>query len=236
MKKKKTLFMTVMALMLMVILVSCLDDNDNSSSYPSALVTLKTNPSTGSFYMQLDDSIVIVPTNYKVSPYKNTELRALVNYSLSNETSTRQSGHYAKSAFINWIDTIRTKKMSPNIGEKNETVYGAAPVEIVNDWTTVVEDGYLTLRFRTYYGGQSSHTLNLVKTDNPYEVRLYHNANGDSTTGSVRDGLIAFRLDDLPDTQGKTVALTVKWISFSGEKSIQFKYRTRENNTVVSIF
>lgn len=97
----------------------------------------------------------------------------------------------------------------------------------MRDWTTVVEDGYLTLRFRTYFGGMRTHIVNLVKTDKPYEVRLYHNAAGDFKN-RVQDGLIAFRLSDLPDTGGKEVYLTLKWRSFSGEKSVKFKYRTRK--------
>ena len=75
------------------------------------------------------------------------------------------------------------------------------------------------------------HRLNLVKGSKPYEVVLYHDAAGDSLNGlkpvQVGDGLIAFRLNDLPDTEGKTVELTLKYKSYSGEKNIKFKYRTR---------
>lgn len=56
---------------------------------------------------------------------------------------------------------------------------------------------------------------------------LHHNAAGD-TRGFIRDGLVAFRLNDLPDTQGKTVDLTLKWQSFSGMKSVTFKYKSRK--------
>ena len=117
--------------------------------------------------------------------------------------------------------------MAPTLGKQNETVYGKDPVEIVKDWTTVVEDGYLTLRFRTYFGNGKKHVVNLVKGDNPYEVVLHHNASGD-TKGLIRDGLVAFRLSDLPDTQGKTVNLTLKWQSFSGVKTVKFKYKSRK--------
>ena len=71
-----------------------------------------------------------------------------------------------------------------------------------------------------------THYLRLVKGDKPYEVILYHDADGD-VHGQVADGVIAFRLNDLPDTEGETVDLTLRWNSFSGEKSAQFKYRTR---------
>mgnify|MGYP000385156400 CR=1 FL=1 len=41
---------------------------------------------------------------------------------------------------------------------------------------------YLTLRFRALWGGQKVHYINLVtgvNPDNPYEVELRHNVNGD---------------------------------------------------------
>ena len=199
------------------------DDNyDYSVNYPNALVTIKTNSSTGQVYLQLDDETTVLPTNMKTSPYGNKELRALTNLKIQDG----QGGHYSKSAYVNWIDTILTKNMVRSMGAKDDEVYGKDPLEIVKNWTTSVEDGYLTLRFRTYFGNGTKHVVNLVKGTQPYEVILHHNAMGD-TKGYVRDGLVAFRLSDLPDTQGKTVDLTLKWQSFAGAKSVHFKYMSR---------
>ena len=89
-----------------------------------------------------------------------------------------------------------------------------------------MEDGYLTLRFRTYFGNRTKHVVTLVKGANPYEVVLHHDAKGD-VRGVVKDGLVAFRLSDLPDTHGNAVDLTLKWKSFSGVKSVTFKYTSR---------
>ena len=175
------------------------DDYDNSVYYPNALVTIKTNTATG-----------------------NREFRALANLTMQEG----QPGHYSKTAFVNWMDTILTKKMSPDLGAKNDQTYGTDPLEIVKHWTTVVEDGYLTLRFRTYFGNRTKHVVTLVKGANPYEVVLHHDAKGD-VRGVVKDGLVAFRLNDLPDTHGKAVDLTLKWKSFSGVKSVTFKYTSR---------
>ena len=74
-----------------------------------------------------------------------------------------------------------------------------------------------------------THFVNLIPTnnpDNPYEVEFKHDANGD-VNGRMGDGLVAFKLDDLPDTEGETVKLKLIWKSFSGEKSAEFDYRTR---------
>ena len=105
------------------------------------------------------------------------------------------------------------------------------PIEIVKDWVNIAEDGYLTLRFRTRWGNNGvAHFVNLftgVNPDDPYEVEFRHNAFGD-VNGVWGDALVAFRLSDLPDTEGKTVKLTLKYKSFSGEKSIQFDYCSRK--------
>lgn len=212
-------------------LQSCLDDDDNNTyylRYPNALVTVK-GAADDAFFLQLDDKTTLLPTNVKASPFGDKEVRALVNYSEVNEPS----GDYTKAVHINWIDSILTKPIAPDLGKENDEVYGTDPVEIVNDWVTIAEDGYLTLRFRTIWGGSKKHFVNLLlgqNPENPYEVEFRHNAYGD-TYGSEGDGLAAFKLDELPDTEGKTVKLKLKWKSFSGEKSAEFDYCTRKSVT-----
>ena len=76
------------------------------------------------------------------------------------------------------------------------------------------------------------HFVNLISTnnpENPYEVEFRHNAYGD-TYGHPADGLVAFKLDGiLPDTNGETVKLKLIWNSYSGEKSHEFDYCTRQS-------
>lgn len=225
---KKLLFNLVLiavALTAAMTVVSCDDDDDdNHTICPSgpivAIGTLKTDPSSGQFYIQLNDSVTLVPVNIKQSPYGNKEVRAEFYFTYTDSAS----GHYARAANVALIDTIRTKPMSPALADLNKA-YGNDPVEVIDDWTTVCEDGYLTLRFRTYFGGAKVHSLYLVRTgDNT--VELHHNANGDIAQ-NVGDGIIAFRLNDMPNTNGEYKTFTLKWNSFSGPKSIQFRYKSR---------
>lgn len=75
--------------------------------------------------------------------------------------------------------------------------------------------------------------MNLVtgeNPDNPYEVTFYHNADGD-VNGYWGYGIVAFKLDKLPDTEGKTVDLTLKWKSYNGDRKVTFKYCTRKSST-----
>ena len=106
-------------------------------------------------------------------------------------------------------------------------VYGSDPIEIVRDWVTIAEDGYLTLRVRTLWGGTGKkHNINLLTGTNPdnlYELELRHDALGD-TRGTMGDALIAFNLNDLFRSANPT-RMTLKWQSFSGEKSVEFDLR-----------
>lgn len=212
-------------------LQSCWDDDDNYYYYPgwlpNALVTAKTSVDN-CFYLQLDDSTTLLPVNMKTSPFGGKEVRALVNFSETDEPG----GEFSRAVHINWIDSILTKPIAANLGEDNDSVYGSDPVEIVNDWVTIAEDGYLTLRFRSIWGNTGQpHFVNLISThnaENPYELEFRHNAYGD-VNGEYADGLVAFKLDSLPDTKGQTVKLKLKWQSFSGEKTAEFDYCTRHS-------
>lgn len=222
MKKFFRMFaLLAMAAMTTVMVTSCSDDDDDYMSTERAIVTLKSTPSTGQFYMQLNDSVTLIPTNIKTSPSKDKEMRAYVWYNLNDSIAE----HYSHSVSVLRIDTIITKKMSPKVDSLGKA-YGNDPVEIVKSWETICEDGYLTLRFRTYFGNQKTHSLYLVRTgDNT--VQLCHNANGDIKS-YIGDGIIAFRLNDMPDTDGKYKDLKLVYNSFEGEKSITFKYKSRE--------
>lgn len=229
--KKIFRFMTfaIIALVTAMSLQSCLDDDDDNRTIidppfgATAVVTLKTNPATGQFYMQLNDSMTIIPTNMKESPYGSKELRALVEIFYTDSAT----GNYSRSGNVAIFDTICTKQMSPVVNDIDKT-YGTDPLEIIDDGVTVCEDGYLTLHFRTYFDFSKVHTFRLVKTDDN-TVTLYHDANGDNQNNrKPADGMIAFRLNDLPDTNGRYKEFTFKWNSFSGEKSIKFRYKSRE--------
>lgn len=229
---------------------SCLKDDgpyyDMSYYYPNAVVTVKPLDDEGSsYYMQLDDNTTLMPLNIKSSPYKGKEVRAFVRY---NETQ-EDAGEYDKAVNIVWIDSLRTKAMAPDMGDGNESAYGSDPVEIIKGFPTVVEDGYMTLGFVTMTAGYGArHDVNLIYTGNPdatedsekYVVEFRHNANGDNY-GNLAEGYVAFRLDKiegkdgttegLPDTEGKTVKLTLKWNSIRyGDRSVQFDYCTRESS------
>ncbi len=230
MKRFQLTLMMAVALFATSFISSCdVHDDNNGTMVPTALVTIKP-VDANSFYMQLDDKTTLKPVNMKGSPYGDKEVRALVNYT---ETSD-DPAPYDKAVRLAWMDDILTKQTI--IKGASEEFYGNNPVEIINDWVTIVEDGYLTLRFRTTSSNTGQpHRVNLVaeNPDNPYEVTFHHDANGDFGD-KMFDGLVAFNLNTLPDTEGQTVKLTLKWNSFSGEKEAQFDYCTRRDTPASS--
>ena len=103
-------------------------------------------------------------------------MRALVNFDEEVASSDIRRVH------INWIDSIRTK--NPILADTDNDDIGNDPIEIVKDWVTIGEDGYLTLRLRTLWGYSNiKHEINLlsgVNPENPLEFELRHNAHGDA--------------------------------------------------------
>lgn len=231
MKRIKSLAIATLALVSGLTFTSC-SDNDyyyypGPIGQPNAMVTVKPATSTSDFYMQLDDSTKLTPLNMRESPYGDKEVRAFVNYAYDEYQNDKRN----LRIYVNWIDSILTKNTAPDLGEQNIVKYGQDPVDITpEDWVVIAEDGYLTLRFRTTWSKNIPHYVNLVtgmNPDDPYEVTFFHNNNGDRD-GLWGYGIVAFRLDKLPDTQGKKVDLTLKWNSYKGERTAKLKYCTRK--------
>ena len=214
---KKYIVLSAAVLSLAATITSCKND-EPSLYYPTALVTVK--PATDSFVLQLNDSVVLTPTNMKQSPFGDKEVRALVNYTTASLADNIVS--------INWIDSIRTKNVEPSVGADDAKVYGKDPIEIMRDWVTVAEDGYLTLRIRTLWGTPGKthylHLLSGTNPDNPFELTLRHDAQGD-TVGVAGDALIAFNVREvLQQSASDKQKLTIRWQSFSGPKSYEFEF------------
>ncbi len=213
---------------------------DYSKFYANALVTVKTI-SDGGFYLQLDDNTTARAVNITKSPFGEKQVRALCNIT-EVEPSLEVNGDIDNSVInkwvkINWIDSIRTKGIVPSQGDLDYVKYGSDPIDIVGNWVTIVEDGYLTLSFRVQWGNASkAHAVNLVSgtdPENPYVLVLRHNAFDDMYTApgaAVVDGVVAFDLSSLPSTGGKDVDLIIKYRSgyFGGEHTARFKYCTGE--------
>ena len=198
--------------------------------YTNAIVTVIPPQSGTTISVMLDENTVAYPVNYSGNDLGPKEQRALITFREPKGNEAINSSSAGPQIFIAAFKPILTKQLAENLGEEqNAQSYGQDPVEIVNDWTTLAEDGYMNICFRTWWGGTATHLVNMVYTPepvNPYCVTFYHDRMDDAAN-EINDGIVAFSLDGLPDTQGQTVDLVVKWMSYTGQKQASFKYRTR---------
>ena len=88
---------------------SCDSDDDTNWDrvLPNALVTVKQN--ADACYLQLDDNTTLLAKNLKTPVFDGKEVRALVNYTATDEKSDK----YSRVVHVNWIDSILTKKPAP---------------------------------------------------------------------------------------------------------------------------
>ena len=236
-KQRKTNIMKARNIILMaaiaVLSLSCSKDRtDYSKYYPNYILTCKTNDA-GTFYLQLDDNTTALPLNVKEPLFKGKEVRALANITDKGRGTEENGGEgFDRGVEVNSIDSILTKKPVPTLGsvEADEKKYGKDHVAIVDLWPTGIEDGYLNICFDALWGRFGRvHYINLVTgtdPEDPYTLVLRHDANGDDyVAGSyIARSLVAFNVRELPDTQGKTVDLTLKYDTRDGQKAIKYKY------------
>ena len=222
MKKLKFLYLALVAFLAAGSFTACNADGEYhvGDIYPSALVTVKPYANLSGCYLQLDRTTTLYPVNITGLPYGTKPVRALVEY-LAVDDDPKDC---TQAVRVVQMQEVLTKQMV-QWGTLTQEELGDDPIEIVKDWVTLVEDGFLTLRFSTKTNGAGkTHVFNLVKgvnPENPYEVRLRHNANRD-LVGNMVDGLVAFDLSSLPESANPDQKIKLVWNSFSGEKSVEF--------------
>ena len=226
---------------------------EESIRWADAIVTVKSSQS-GRIYFQLDQDVTLEPAEW-TSPF-HKEVRALLSYSdLSGESDL-----CSKIVKVNRIDSLTTKDAnyiniddgvkSPSsvepvflvdVGYKttSELLSNSDPLEIVSsdgvpDWLSFSEDGYLTIHFATYWGGVTSHSVNLYASkSHPDHLFLVHKNNGDIQT-TWSEGLVAFKMFHMyigrKDEFQSPREITLHWMSFDGEKQAVFKYGKRLGN------
>ena len=100
------------------------------------------------------------------------------------------------------------------------------PMDIVTDWMTSLEDGFLTVHYMIPTSGDKKHKFALYQS--MYDLNqfyLIHNADGD-TKGSTSDGIVCFDVSNLlPETDGKSVELSFVYIDLNHtEKRLTVEY------------
>lgn len=177
-----------------------------------AIVTVKQDAS-GTIYFQLDDNTVLFPYNYNM-PFNGME-RIICGLAVANGTN---------ECHVQWMDFL----------EKGDISYTQDAIDdgldIIDDWMTSVEDGFLTIHYNAWWGnGTNPHLLLVKPSANTYELTIVHQMNGDEPLEKA-DALVYFDINDiLPNTEGTYKDLTIKWKSIEGAaKSKTFRFRSRQ--------
>ena len=130
MKKNKLILFSALILASTLMFTSCNDKDDTNILVPNALVTVKPLDNGNEFYLQLDENTAVKPVNVTKSPYGNKQVRALINYEDVKDASVTSA---YKPIVLNYMDSIRTKGMVPDLGEvDNLKEYGNDPLHFQN--------------------------------------------------------------------------------------------------------
>lgn len=235
----------ILAVSAIAMSIAACSNNDPDPRYISGQATVTFKPNTGDrYYMEVGEELAFYPLNGNMSSYpfsQKVEKRAMISYLLEEGSEPEKTPEYKNvyGVYVQHIDTIKIKQ--PLVYDVNEEpAYGDDPIGLYLDRTvfptTLIEDGYLNLVFNIKYGNikldDPIHEVNLligINPDDPYEVEVRHNAHGDNSRVNNQYCIMNFPLKALPDTEGKTVKLTLKWnSSVTGKtESVQFDYRSR---------
>ena len=137
------------------------------------------------------------------------------------------TGSFPYTCEVLWLEVLEEGLVS-----SDASIAGSDWLTVLDDWMTCVEDGFMTIHYTTYWGKDARrHSFRLITGTNPedpYEVVLKHNANGDAKD-ELGDSIICFDINSLPDTGGDYKTLTLKWTNSGGATSTkEFKFKTRE--------
>lgn len=100
--------------------------------------------------------------------------------------------------------------------------------DVLDDWMTTMEDGFLTLHYSALWGSaKTPHGMSLVYGEDPWHWTLVHFTVGDDDAQTKVDALIYFDLNDaIPKTDG--AAVTINWTALDGKPAQKtFWFRSR---------
>lgn len=239
----------VLAVLLSAVFFACSDDQSffsknsdvdyhygymNSSSgddvASQAIGTVKTR--NGVRYVQLDD----VSAGFVVNP---SEIRDIADgtrvYLQYRDVVYSATPDFCTDAIlVEWATPLEEGYVS-SIGSSAEEfsadrLLSTDPVDIVPDWVTSLEDGFLTLHYLISCGDKK-HAFSLhASLTEPAGFYLVHDAGGDAGK-TLKDGIICFRMN--PDAlfrdleEGETATLTLHYLNLDHtQKTLTFEYRS----------
>lgn len=198
-------------------------DYENGTVIREELMAVATLRSQGETrYLRLDP----YSTGFILNPEVVVDIpdvtRVYVQY---KEVAAGRPDFCTESVWVDWVMPLDLGEFSLLSWEEGGQF--ADPVDIVMDWITCLEDGFLTLHYTIPSSGNNKHRFVIYRGFDRYQYYLVHYADGD-TGGSLTDGIICFPVEDLlPDTGGEKVTLSLTYLDLKNtQKTLTVDYRT----------
>ena len=202
-------------------------EDDRTAS--QAVGTIKTRD--GVRFIQLDP----VSTGFVVNPKEIEDMADGTRVYLQYRTvvSTETPDFCTDAILVEWATPLEQGDVSLLDFEEAlsaDSFLSTDPVDIVPDWITSLEDGFLTLHY-TIYGGDKRHSFCLYRgMGSSHSLYLVHDTGGDAGK-TLKDGIICFPLpmeNLFPEVgEGETVALSLHYLNFDHTlKTLTFEYRS----------
>lgn len=193
---------------------------DGQSLPYTAIVSVKKSP-TDTLYFQVDDTTRLFPRNF--TDEKLVGERIVCDISIYNKVM----GNYGYLTDVHYYDLIDRGNFT-----KDVSIPGDDGLDIIFDWMTCAEDGYLTLHYSTWWGDAGiQHRFSLIAGTNPedlYELILRQDAAGDGQR-EKGESLVYFDINTLPDTGDDYKTLTLKWQNCAGKaETHKFRFKSRK--------
>jgi hypothetical protein len=209
---------------LMIVVTGCFDDNDGYSlndMWVGFGIIEQVNSNPVEYKIKMDDGNVLVPmtsgysrpwyyqgTNDPGSRLKTGD-RILMNYTVLGDNIDEEGNVDTYYVRVNSIKKILLKGIL-DITEENRDSIGNDPIIVKDCWMT---DSLLNFEIK-YWGRYEMHYINLVKEpgeltefDQPFELELRHNDNGD--------------IEDIP--YAAYVSFNLNALQVEGLDSVQFR-------------
>ena len=180
------------------------------------LVTVKRSP---------DDVVYLQYKDFKLLPTEPT-LCGLGRAMASLTVYPQSQGNYYLCR-VEWIEPLDT-----GLFETGGAKAQGDGLDILVAGYTSLEDAYLVLQYKTWWGETPLHHDFYLTTgsdpENPYVLELRQDSHGDPHDYQD-EGLICFDLNSLPDTAGEAKTVILNWIKLDGTAgTLSFEFKTRE--------
>ena len=128
---------------------------------------------------------------------------------------------------VEWASALDVGAVAAEPYENAIKPSGNDPVDILVDWMTSLEDGFLTLHYSIPSSGNVKHDFFLYPGKSKEEWQLVHDAHGD-TKGALIDGIICFDVAGLlPDAMEGTVKLSLDYFDLNNtNKRLTVEYQS----------